>query len=403
MSSKSGLFDSKERKVALHFIILLGVVSLFGDITYEGARGVTGPFLLTLGANAVIVGIIAGLGEFIGYALRLLSGFLADRTKTYWPFVFVGYGLVLSIPFLAIVDIWQIAAVFVILERMGKAIRTPARDAILSHVTKKVGRGWGFGIHEALDQVGALIGPLVFFLVFFLKGGYIEGFGILLVPAILTLVFLSLAKKRVPFPEKLEVFQDKKASYSKKDKKLPVIFWFYSFFIFLTAAGFANFPLISYHFKFISVFQETEIPLLYAFAMGIDALMALSIGKIYDKSGLSSLIIAPLLTACAVPLAFSKNLGFALISIVLWGMVMGTHETIMRAAVADLVHPERRGFAYGIFNTLYGISLFLGGTLMGILYSISTQWLVLFALTMQIISLPFFFILKKGLAESKKY
>jgi len=398
MKPRQILQNDGEKRAALSFIVLLGVVSLFGDITYESARSVTGPFLLTLGANAVIVGLVAGLGEFIGYALRLLSGFLADRTKSYWFFVTVGYGLILCIPLLALTDIWQIAAIFIILERLGKAIRTPARDTILSHATKKVGRGWGFGIHEALDQVGALAGPLILSFVFFLGAGYKEGFGILLVPAILTLVVLSLAKKKVPLPEKLEISTDKQTGTGQggeENKKLPTAFWFYSLFIFLTTVGFANFPLISYHFKVLSVVPDVQIPLLYALAMGVDALMALAIGKIYDKSGFSSLFAVPLLSACIVPLAFSRGFIPVLIAIFLWGMTMGMHETIMRAAIADLAPLERRGVAYGIFNTLYGVSLLLGGVIMGFLYSFSLCWLILFALVMQVFSLPILFSLIK--------
>ena len=386
-----------EKRIAFHFIILLGVVSLFGDITYEGARSVTGPFLLTLGANAAIVGLVAGVGESIGYALRLVSGLIADRTKAYWVLVFIGYGLILSIPLLALANIWQVAAIFIILERTGKAIRTPARDTILSHATKKVGRGWGFGIHEALDQVGAFAGPLVFSAVFFLGAGFKEGFTILWIPAILTLFILALAKKKVPSPEKLEVPSGKLKEGSLKTG-LPGVFWWYSLFIFLAVAGFASFPLISFHFKNYSIFPISLIPLLYAVAMGVDALMALAIGKIYDKRGLASLAIIPILTVCIPPLVFSKNFSLALIAIFLWGAVMGAHETIMRAALADLIPLERRGFAYGIFNTLYGVSWLFGGVVMGLLYEVSLGWLILFGATMEIACLPAFFLLRRKLS-----
>ena len=219
------------RRIAYQFIIIMGMVSLFGDITYEGARSVTGPFLYTLGANAAVVGLVAGLGEFLGYALRLLSGYVADRTGRYWIFVFLGYGLILAIPLLALAGIWQVAAVFIIAERMGKAIRAPARDTILSYATKQVGRGWGFGIHEAMDQIGAVIGPLAFSAVFFLQGGYRTGFGIMVIPALMTVFMLALARRKVPAPEQMErahVTQSPGA-----DKKLPQAFWLYTIFAFL--------------------------------------------------------------------------------------------------------------------------------------------------------------------------
>src|SRR4030042_1671195 len=188
----------------MYFIILLGIVSLFGDVSYEGARSVTGPYLATLGASAGIVGLVAGIGEFVGYALRLASGHLADRTKAYWLFTFIGYGLLLSVPLLAYAGYWQLAAVLIILERMGKAIRNPARDTMLSYAAKEVGREWGFGIHEALDQVGAIIGPIVLSLILLSHGGYREGFTVSWIPALLTLAVLAIARRKFPSPQKLQ-------------------------------------------------------------------------------------------------------------------------------------------------------------------------------------------------------
>lgn len=393
--------DNK-KKIAFKFIILMGIVSLFGDITYEGARSITGPYLAVLGASASIVGLVAGLGEFIGYALRLVTGYLADRTKSYWSLTIIGYGLLLSIPLLAFADHWQLAAFLIILERMGKAVRTPARDAILSHATKQVGRGWGFGIHEALDQIGAIIGPLTFSAVFLLKGGYHEGFTILWIPAILTLAILMMAKIKVPSPEKLETSEEFSGEKIKGKDGLPRVFWFYTLFTFLSVAGFAHFQLIAYHFKVQSVVSNIQIPLFYAIAMGVDALIALIIGKTYDKIGLISLITVPSLTFIIPFFAFSHIYIFAVISVVLWGMVLGIHETIMRAAIADLTPIKHRGIAYGLFNTAYGASWFLGSTLMGLLYDLSINYIILFVIVLEVISIPAFFLVKKEILLTEK-
>jgi len=378
----------------VHFIILLGIVSLFGDVTYEGARSVTGPYLATLGASASIVGLVAGIGEFSGYALRLASGYLADRTKAYWLLTFIGYGLLLSVPLLAFAGYWQLAAVLIILERVGKAIRSPARDTMLSYATKEVGRGWGFGIHEALDQVGATIGPIFFFLVFLFHGGYREGFTLLWIPALLTLAVLALARKKVPSPQKLEAPEE--TNRQNIQGKLPRVFWLYTVFTLFSVAGFANFQLISYHLKVQAIVPDARIPLIYAIAMGVDALAALLAGKTYDKIGLISLLAVPLLTLPIPFLAFSYSYSLVLISIILWGVVMGIQETIMRAAIADLTPMERRGFAYGIFNTAYGASWFLGAALMGLLYELSINHLILFAVVMELISIPLLFLVKRA-------
>ncbi len=388
------------RKKALYFIVLMGIVSLFGDVTYEGARSITGPYLAVLGAGAGMVGFVAGAGEFIGYSLRLAAGYFSDRTKAYWPITILGYGMLISIPCLAFTNAWQFAAVFIIIERMGKGIRTPARDAILSHATKKVGRGFGFGLHEALDQIGAIIGPLIFSAVFILKGGYHTGFAILWIPALLCVAILLVARKKVPSPADLEIddnCENEKQQKGKQDReKLSKVFWIYSLFTFLSVAGFASFQIISYHFKIHGVVSDSLIPILYAIAMGVDALVALIIGRTYDKIGLKSLITIPLLTVFIPFFAFSSSFIPALISAVLWGSVMGIHETIMRAAIADLTSLDHRGTAYGIFNTIYGGAWFIGCTLMGFLYDLSLPAVFVFVVFMELMAIVVFFRLVRS-------
>lgn len=385
---------SSQKTGALRFIVLMGVVSLFGDIVYEGARGVTGPYLALLGASASVVGLVGGLGEFIGYALRLFSGFMADRTKAYWLFTFIGYGLLVSIPLLSFAQSWQIAALLILLERAGKAFRSPARDTILSYATKEVGRGFGFGLHEALDQIGAIVGPLIFSAILFAGGNYRSGFSVLWIPAMMVPVVLCIARNRLPHPEKLEIAHE---SGSKDNTLFSKTFVLYSLFTFFAVAGFANFPLIAYHLKMKTIVGDAQIPALFALAMGVDALTALIIGKTYDRMGLKILIIVPLLSFFIPLLAFSDMLVGVIIGTILWGIVLGIHETIMRAAVADLTDINRRGSAYGIFNTLYGLSWLLGGTLMGMLYEHSVYTLMLLAALFEVVSIPLFLMLAKSL------
>ncbi len=380
-----------QRRTAYQFILMMGVVSLFGDIAYEGARGVTGPFLYTLGASAAVVGLVAGLGEFLGYALRLLTGHWADRTGRYWVFTFCGYGLILAIPLLALAGIWQVAAFFIIVERMGKAIRAPSRDCMLSYATKQVGRGWGFAIHEAMDQIGAIIGPVALSAALFLGGGYRYGFAILGVPALMTLVMLLAARRKVPAPEAME--QCLTASPPPVSGRLPQAFWLYTLFAFLSVAGFANFQLIAYHLAARAIVPQAQIPLFYALAMGVDAIIALVIGKTYDRIGLASLLALPLLTIPIPFLGFSGSYALAVCGVVVWGAVMGIHETIMRAAIADLTPMARRGLAYGIFNTAYGAAWFVGGLVIGVLYGRSLGLVIAFAVVMQLLSLPFVVLL----------
>jgi MFS family permease len=378
----------------MQFIILLGIVSLFGDVTYEGARSVTGPYLgETLRAGPVVVGLVAGIGEFIGYALRLASGYVADRTRAYWLLTFIGYGMLLSIPLLAFAGYWQLAAVLIILERVGKAIRNPARDTMLSYATKKVGRGWGFAVHEALDQVGAIIGPVAFSLVLLSHGTYQESFTFMWIPALLTLAVLAVARKRFLSPVTLEIPEG--PSRQNTQTKLPRVFWLYTVFTLLSVAGFANFQLISLHLAARAIVPDFQIPIIYAIAMTMDGVAALVVGRMYDRVGLTSLLAIPLLTLPIPFLAFSTDYSWVLIGMGLWGVVLGVQETIMRAAIADLTPVERRGFAYGIFNTAYGAGWGLGGVAMGLLYERSISYLILFAVVMELISIPLFLMVRR--------
>jgi predicted MFS family arabinose efflux permease len=398
MSRPRSAAQDHGRGAAFHFIVLLGIVSMFGDVTYEGARSITGPYMAVLGAGAGVVGLVSGFGEFVGYALRLASGYIADRTRAYWVLTFLGYGLVLSIPLLAFAGTWQVAAVLIVLERMGKAVRTPARDTILSHATKRVGRGLGFGLHEALDQVGAVVGPLIFTAVFLLEGSYRQGFNILWAPAVLAVVALAIARRRVPAPEKLEEADGGTASAGTG---LPRVFWPYVVFICLSIAGYANFQLISFHFKVQSVLSDAQIPLFYVIAMAADMVVAPLIGKVYDRAGLSSLAAIPVLSIPLPFLVFSRGFAPVVAGVVLWGAIMGIHETIMRAAIADISPVERRGSAYGIFNTAYGAAWFLGSTAMGFLYEISVNYLIVFAVAAEVLSIGAFLYLRGAIRAAR--
>ena len=379
------------RKTAFQIIILLGIVSMFGDIAYEGGRCISGPYLATLGASAAMIGLVSGAGEFLCYGLRLFSGYFADRTKAYWLLTFIGYGLIGAIPLLAFAGNWPLAAVLLIVERIGKAVRSPARDTIISCCGTSVGRGWGFAIHEALDQVGAIIGPLILSFAMITSGGYQLGFNLLWIPVVLCLVALAVANRKAPDVEKLEARNEA----GKQRDGLGRVFWLYGVFILLAGAGFASFPLIAYHIKNQAIVSDAQIAILYAVAMGVDAVIALIIGKIYDKRGLMVLAVIPALTLPIPFLGFSHTYGLIVAAVVLWGAVMGTHETIMRAAIADLVPLGRRGSAYGIFNTLYGLSLFIGSATMGFLYDFSVVYIFVFAVSMELLSIPALFLIRR--------
>ncbi|MFY9800470.1 MAG: MFS transporter [Methanoregula sp.] len=380
--------------LAFRLILLMGIVSLFGDIVYEGSRSIAGPYLLYLGASAFTVAFIAGFGEFIGYAVRLVSGYFADRTRSYWTFVIIGYLMIGAIPFLVFARAWEAAAVLIIIERLGKGIRSPAKDTIVSHASHQIGRGWGFGIHEALDQIGAVLGPLIFAASIAVTGGYEEGFALLSLPFILLIAALVLAYRNVPDPSLLENYENTREPADAD--QFPRLMLPYGVFTVLTMAGFVVFPLIAYHFNATSVVPEVQIPVFYAIAMAADAFFALAIGRLYDQKGIRVLLVVPIVNVPVAVLVFSGGYYGALAGAILWGLSMGAQETILRAALADLTSIKKRGTAYGIFNTLYGGAWFAGSLVLGWLYEINLDVLVGYSVLMQIAALGAFLWLWKS-------
>jgi MFS family permease len=372
---------------AVKFVVLIGIISFFADFVYEGARSVTGPYLAVLGASATLVGIIAGLGELLGYGLRLVSGPLSERTRQFWPITLVGYVIQMSaVPLLALAPSWQIAGVLIVLERVGKAIRNPPRDVMLSHAAKQMGYGWGFGLHEGLDQAGALIGPLVVAALLAARGSYRPAFAALVIPAAITLALLVVARLEYPRPEDLEpeVRQVKAGG-------LPRAFWIYLAGAALVAAGFADFALIAFRFQKASIVPTTWIPVFYSIAMAVGGAGSLVFGKLFDRFGLWILLPLTLISAASVPMVFLGDFGMTLAGTALWGLGMGVHESIIPAAVSTMVPRERRPSAYGIFTAGYGIFWFIGSVILGRLYDVSISALILFSVAAQLVAIPFFF------------
>jgi MFS family permease len=375
------------RSTAWRLVVLIGVVSLFADATYEGSRSIVGPYLGRLGAGALVVSSVAGLGELLGYALRFFFGALADRTGRYWALTLAGYAVnVLAVPALALTGRWETAAALIVLERAGKAARTPARDAILSFATRDQHLGRAFGIHEALDQVGATIGPLVVAAVLAADRGYQEAFGILLVPALLCLATLVVAWRLYPAPRHLEP----SGPVIEGAGQLPRAFWLYLAGAAIMAAGYVDYPLIAFHLDRAGTLA-LSIPVLYSVAMASDAIAALLWGRLFDRVGFRALLAVPLVTAAFAPLVFLGGFTMAVAGVVVWGIGMGAQESVVRAAVARMAPAHRRATAYGTFSAGYGVAWFLGSVVLGFLYGRSPAAAAAFAAAAQLAALPFLF------------
>lgn len=380
------------KRSAIKFIILLGFVSLFADITYEGARSITGQYFAILGASGTIVGAVAGFGELVGYGFRLVSGYLSDKTGKYWLMTFIGYGLnLIAVPLLGLAGNWPLAAALIILERFGKAVRNPPRDAMLSCATQETGRGWGFGLHEAMDQIGAITGPLIVSSILFYQGTYQMSFGVLLIPALCALIVLACARMFYPRPQDLEMENPalQVEGFTKK-------YWFYIAAVCCVGAGYADFSLMAFHFKKTEIVSDVWIPIFFSIAMAADGLSALVFGRLYDKKGIVVLMFATVVAALFAPMAFMGDFNLALVGVILWGIGLGSQESIIRAVVANLVQKNKRGTAYGILNIWFGVFWFLGSFLMGFLYDVSLVSLIIFSISMQLAAIPIFEVVRRG-------
>ncbi len=390
---------------AMMFIVLLGVVSLFSDMTHEAATSIKGAYLLILGASASTIGFISGVGELLGYGLRYLFGRLVDKTHNYWGFMLLGYAVdVFAVPALALVhrDGWIAACVLLVIERIGKAIKKPAKNTILSFAATQEGVGKSFAIQEALDQLGAFIGPLLLYLVMLYKQGdeytvYNTAFAFLLLPAICTMAFLFFAKSRFPNPEAFEPEAKETAKDSFVGKKS---FYLYLAGISCFAFGFVDFPLVTMHLAKSRLFAESTLPLLYAGAMLVDAVAALFFGWLFDKIRTKALVISTAISAFFALLAFgSSSPAMVMLGVALWGVGMGAQESIMKAAVATMTSREHRASSYGAFEFFFGLSWFLGSWALGAIYDYSLTAFVAISVAAQLVALPCYLASERSLAH----
>ncbi|MEO8706057.1 MAG: MFS transporter [Kofleriaceae bacterium] len=358
------------------FVFLLGWVSLFADLCYEGMRGAIGPYLALLGASATAVGMVAGTGEAIGYGLRYVSGALADRTQRYWALTIAGYATnLVAVPLLALAGSWPMVAVLVGLERLGKAIRSPAKSTLTSFAASEVGAGKVFAITEAMDQIGGLLGPLLVAGVLAWRGETIEGFGwafvILGIPAMLAIAVLLRARQLYPDPRALDTSSDDDRG------ALGPRYRMYLVGVALIAIGLADWPLLSYHMERAGVLATRWLPVAYAAAMAADGVTALLAGRAFDrarargKTGagvVAGFTLAGVAYAPLVLLADRDAPWLAIVGIALWSLARAATESIGKALIATIVPKAERGRAYGLYYLVWGIAWWLGSVLLGVLY-----------------------------------
>jgi MFS family permease len=411
--------ENKKKRLSqtMAFIVLFGIVSLFSDMTHEGASSIRGAYLALLGASAGTIGFVSGLGELIGYSMRYVFGKLTDKTKRYWPMTIAGYILdVLAVPALALVGEhgWMAACALLVIQRMGKAIKKPAKDTIMSFAASQEGVGKSFGIQEVLDQIGAFLGPVLLYLVMLLKTDgttfqvYSACFAVLAIPGAITIILLLVTRAKFPNPEHFEPEPKEYVPF-----KLKKEFILYIAGISLFAFGFIDYSIIIMHVSrtytaMASGLAETSslvnsgtLPLLYAGAMLVDAVAALVFGMMYDKRGVRALVWSTLISAPFAVFIFAfDSVPMLLLGVALWGVGMGAQESILKAAVTSMVPKASRATGYGVFECSFGVFWFLGSWLMGVLYDVSIPAMIAVSVAAQLAAIPLYIFSSKSIHHS---
>lgn len=386
------------RLTPLAFILWFGVVSGLGDVVYQGARSMTGPWLAHFGASAALVGLITGAGEAVALVLRLPFGLLSDRTGRPWPITIAGYAITMvAAPLLAVAWALWPAAALTIAERFGKAVRTPARDTMLAQASVDMGRGRAFAIHETLDQSGAFVGPLLVAAAIAVFGAIQWGFAVLAVPAAAAIAVVLWLRLAVPVPAAFEADEhESERRVPAPREPLPRRFWLYAAYTAVNMLGFATWAVLAFHLQERHVVSTAVIAVMYALAMATAAIGALASGTLYDRIGLRGLLIVPPLTALVPFLGFSTAAAVAWIGAAVWGLSLGVHESTLRAAVADLVPRARRGAGYGTFTAIYGLAWLAGSTAIGACYAHSAGTAQLYVVVTQVAAMVAFLPLLGG-------
>lgn len=405
----------KPRTSPFGFILSFGVVSMLMDVVYQAALSVQGPLLASLGASAALVGLVSGLGEATSLAGRLVSGPAADRTGRYWVFAIAGYAITgLAVPAMGFAGSVVAVSALIIVERFGKSLRTPSRDAMISHASAKVGRGKGFAIHELMDQIGAFAGPLVVAAILqATHNSFGSALGVMIVPGVAAILVLLVLRRRVPDPSAYEEGEAEgeaaaganaeavapsqgvaganaearalaAAPVKQPRAKLPARFWAYTSFCGLVLAGVGTFGVMSFHMVDAGLMDAAFVPVLYAIAQAVDAVFALITGSLYDKYGVKVLFVLPVVSALVPLFAFASSVPLVAVGVALWGMSLGVQESTMRAAVADMVPGGKRATSYGMFSVATGIGTFVGATVIGVLYPLGQAAIAVYAIALQV-------------------
>jgi len=376
---------------AFAFVFTMGIVNLFGDTTYEGGASINGQFLGSLGASAAAISMIAGAGEFLGYSLRSVAGWTADRTGRYWPITFLGFAINLfAVPAMAFAGSWYVAGLLILAERSGRAIRKPTVEAMLSYSTGQLGTGWVYALNTALDETGATIGPLLIAFALYRHASYRTAYSLLLIAASLAFVALIVARILFPVPAKLEI-----GERTASAEQFTPAFWLYMIAAACFGAGLMSFEFISIHLASHRTVSDHWLPAFLGISTGFGVLANLVLGRLYDRAAIPTIVGAVFVSALFSPFVFLGGFGVALFGMLLWGVGYAVQDTLFKALVADRLPKSRRNFAFGIFYTGYGGGWLIGSIATGLLYQLSVAAVITFSMAVQLGAIPLFLLARR--------
>jgi MFS family permease len=371
------------------FVLVMGIVNLFADVSYEGGASINGPFLTQLGLGAAGITVVAGVGETLGYGIRSIAGHVADRSGRYWLVTFVGYAVnLLAVPAMALADGWVVAALFVFLERIGRAIRKPTVEAMLSYAAGEGRRGWVYALNNALDETGAMLGPVLMALALSHHWPLRQCYAWLLASSVGAMIVLAAARMIFPVPAHLEP----DAPAHVKEARFTRAYWLTMAGGSLFGAGMTTYELASVHLASVAHVAQASIPLWLAFGTAVAALSSLALGKLYDRASLPTSIGAVIASALFAPVFFLGSGMIPLLALGLLGVAYATQDSLFKSMIAGVMPRGRRGAAFGVFYLGYGGGWLVGSIAIGLLYDHARPWLAAFVALAQLGAIPFFWL-----------